>query len=181
VLTSPFTSFQIKIQHELYPSNTCAFTEIVQCHVYKPVPFPTASLLAFCSLTSPPARMPAAELTLAACSGTISVFSRDDITTVPVSQLLLWDVFHILAVPSRIIILETTFTELQGKNATLSLNTERKKILKMFPEKRANVSVCSKDSQNEITYQGHIKAYITHLLLKPSRAELFKRPLSCNC
>lgn len=32
---------------------------------------------------------------------------------------------------------------------------------------------CSKDSQNEIMCQGHIKAYITHLLLKPGRAELF--------
>lgn len=142
--------FQIKIQHELYSSNTCAFTEIMQCHVYKSVSLPTANLPAFCNLTSLPAWIHTDKLILAVLSGTISIFSQDDITTVPISQLLLWDVFHVLVVPSWHIILEITFTELQGKNTTLSLNTERKKILKTFPEKRVNVSVAEKVEWNYV-------------------------------
>lgn len=91
--------FQRKIQDELYFYNMCVFTDIFQCHIYESVSFQTASLLACCNLTSPPAWTHADKLILA-LSGTISIFSKDDIITVPISQLLLWDVFHTLVVPS---------------------------------------------------------------------------------
>lgn len=80
-----------------------------------------------------------------------SIFSKDDITAIPVSRLLLWDAFCILAVPSWNIISEITFTELQP---LLSLNAEKKKILKMFPEKRANVLVAEKAVRMKLCTKG---------------------------
>lgn len=57
--------------------------------------------------------------------------------------MLLRDIFHILAVPSCNTVLEIFFVELQGKNAALRLNTERRKF-RVFLEKRAKVSVAEK-------------------------------------
>lgn len=92
--------FQTKIQQKLYSTNMCAFTETIQCHVYKSVFFPPANLSAFCNLPPLPAWIHTDELVFTVLYGTSSIFSRNDITAVPVSQLLLWDIFHILAMPS---------------------------------------------------------------------------------
>lgn len=100
VRTSAFTFCFRGRSTELYFYNMCVLTDIIQRHIYESVSFQTASLPACCSLTSPPARAHADELVLPALSGTISVFSKDDIITVPISQLLLWDVFHIRVMSS---------------------------------------------------------------------------------
>lgn len=92
--------FQTEIRQQLYSSNTCAFTEIIQCHIHKSVFFPLANLSAFYNLPSLPAWIHTDEMEFTAVSGTSSIFIRNDITAVPISQLLLWEVFHILAVPS---------------------------------------------------------------------------------
>lgn len=131
--------FQIKIQHKFYSSITCACSEIIQCHIYKSVSFQTATL----SFLQPDSRAcPFLQTSwYSQHSVDADLFSARMTTTVPIPLLLLWDVFHILTVPSWNTVLRVTFTELQQKKQNSELQYWKGRILKMFPEKRAGVSV----------------------------------------
>lgn len=144
VLISPFLEilqFQIKIQHKFYSSVTCACSEINQCHTYKAVSFQTATLSASCSLTPERAHSRRRADTRSAL-WTQLCFQRGWHNYCPrLTIVTLGCVSHTYGAFLQYCVKNNLYWASAEKNETLSFNTEREEFWKMFPEKKASISV----------------------------------------